>query len=410
MPLVESAPAVELCEGGVTAPEGFLATGLHCGIKRESPDLAAVYSTVRATAAAVFTTNRVVAAPLIVDQRQLARSSAMRLIVINSGNANACTGERGMQDAATMVESAARAFAVPDAEVLVSSTGVIGKFLPMEKITAGIEKAAHHLAPDGSRLAAEAIRTTDTFPKEAAVTVEMSDGPVRIGGIAKGSGMIAPNMATMLAFVTTDAAVGGELLQHAWRSVTDRSFNRISVDGDMSTNDMAVVLANGLSGTRMLRRRSDPDYALFAAGLEVVLTRLSKLIVQDGEGATKFVEVRVVGARSEQEAVRAARAIAQSSLVKTAIHGEDANWGRILAAVGYSGIEFQPERVAISLNGLPILRPNFAIDFSEKHAKAALSHKEIEILVHLHQGTHEACFWTCDLSKRYVDINANYRS
>jgi len=401
---------VERCEGGVTAPRGFLATGLHCGIKREAPDLAAVYSTVKAEAAAVFTTNRVVAAPLVVDQEQLAKSSAVRLIVINSGNANACTGEQGLHDAWAMVKSASRAFEVPESEVLVSSTGVIGKFMPMDKVQAGIEQAARFLAAEGSLLAAEAIRTTDTFVKEAAVTVQLSDGPIKIGGIAKGSGMIAPNMATMLAFVTTDAAVHGPLLRRAWKRAADRSFNRITVDGDTSTNDMAVVLANGQSGTRRITSTTHPDYAAFVCGLEDVLARLSRLIVQDGEGATKFVEVRVTGARSEREAVQAARAIAQSNLVKTALHGEDANWGRILAAVGYSGIEFQPEKVAISFNGLPILRPNFQIDFCEEEAKRALSQKEIEVRVHLDLGSHEATFWTCDLSKRYVDINANYRS
>lgn len=410
MPVVEIAPTLERCEGGITAARGFLATGLHCGIKREALDLAVVYSNVPAETAAVFTTNRVVAAPLVVDREQLLRGGTTRLIVINSGNANACTGEQGMADAWAMVKTAARAFEVQEAEVLVSSTGVIGKFMPMEKVQAGIEQAARRLEAGGSRLAAEAIRTTDTFAKEAAVTVQLSDGPIRIGGIAKGSGMIAPNMATMLAFVTTDASVSGPLLKRAWKSAAERSFNRITVDGDTSTNDMAVVLANGQSGTRRITSSGHPDYAAFVSGLEDVLTRLSKLIVEDGEGATKFVEVRVTGARSERAAVQAARAIAQSSLVKTALHGEDANWGRILAAVGYSGIDFEPERVSILLCGLPVLRPKFYIKFSEEEAKRLLSRKEIEVLVHLDLGPHEATFWTCDLSKRYVDINANYRS
>lgn len=410
MPLVDTQSRVSVCEGGVTAPRGFLAAGVHCGIKRELPDMAAVYSTVSAQAAAVFTKNRVIAAPLVVDQEQLTRSSAMRLIVVNSGNANACTGERGQRDAWDMVESAAQAFDVPASEVLVSSTGVIGKFLAMEKVKAGIVAVQRRLSPEGGQSAADAIRTTDTFSKQAAVTVELSDGPIRIGGMAKGSGMIHPNMATMLAFVTTDAALAGPLLQQTWRETTDRTFNRITVDGDTSTNDMAVILANGQSGTRRITSADHPDYALFVAGLEQVLAQLSKLIVKDGEGATKFVEVKVAGAGTEHDARLVATSIAKSSLVKTAIHGEDANWGRILAAAGYSGAEFEPERVAISLNGLPILRPQFVIEFSEEEAKKVLSRPEIEIFVNLGQGTHEATVWTCDLSKGYVDINANYRS
>lgn len=252
--------------------------------------------------------------------------------------------------------------------------------------------------------------TTDTFAKEYAIHFPFKGTDVAIGGMSKGSGMIAPNMATMLAFVTTDARVSTAVLQTALKSATDRSFNRITVDGDTSTNDMVLVLANGMAGNPLLSDVTDPGYQEFCAALEKVLVELSKMIVRDGEGATKLVEIRVTGAGTEETAERAARAIANSSLVKTAIHGEDANWGRILAAAGYSGIEFTPEDVEISFGSVPILRRNFTIDFSEEEAKRVLSQKEISITVDLNQGKSSATFWTCDLSKDYVAINANYRT
>jgi glutamate N-acetyltransferase/amino-acid N-acetyltransferase len=298
---------------------------------------------------------------------------------------------------------------VREEEVFVSSTGVIGQHLPMERIREGIAAAARELAPAGGA-AAEAILTTDTFVKEYAVQCSIGGTAVRLGGMAKGSGMIAPNMATMLAFITTDAAIAAPLLQQAVSVASDRSFNRITVDGDTSTNDMVLALANGAAGHPPLQNASDPGYATFARALEQVLVALSRMIVLDGEGATKLVRIDVSGARTEQEAATAARAVANSNLVKTAIHGEDANWGRILAAVGYSGIDFAPERVEIALSGLPILRPDFQIDFSEADAKRVLQQKEITISIALHQGEATATFFTCDLSKRYVEINANYRT
>jgi glutamate N-acetyltransferase/amino-acid N-acetyltransferase len=308
-----------------------------------------------------------------------------------------------------MVRATAAAAGVAEHEVFVSSTGVIGQHLPMDRLKEGIATAAGYLAPSGGS-AAEAILTTDTFTKECAVECRIGGNVVRVGGMAKGSGMIAPNMATMLAFVTTDAAIAAPLLQEAVSTASDRSFNRITVDGDTSTNDMVLVLANGTAGNPPLQRNDDPDYAVFYSALEHVLVALSRMIVLDGEGATKLVRIDVCGARSEQEAVTAARSVANSNLVKTAIHGEDANWGRILAAVGYSGIDFEPEQVEIALSGLPILRPRFLIDFSEEAAKRVLQQKEIVITVDLHQGNGSATFWTCDLSKRYVEINANYRT
>ncbi len=401
---------LEEISGGVTAPRGYRAAGLHCGVKKMKKDLAFVLSDSPAACGAVFTQNRVPAAPVLVDREQLARSSYVRAIAVNSGNANACTGERGMEDAWRMVHAAARAGRVHDSEVLISSTGVIGQFLPIEKIEHGIAQAAHHLSKYEGTAAAESIMTTDTFVKELAITTLVDGIPVTIGGMAKGSGMIAPNMATMLAFVTSDAAVTPPLLQRIVRKVTDRSFNRITVDGDTSTNDMVAVLANGLAGNTLLASENDPGADAFIAALEYVLVRLSKMIVLDGEGATKFVEISVAGGKTDEDATKAARAIANSNLVKTAINGEDANWGRILAAVGNPGIAFDPAETEISIGNLPILRKQYTIDFSEEEAKKVLSRKEIFIRVQLNGGPGRATFWTCDLSKEYVAINANYRT
>lgn len=400
----------EGCPCGVTAPKGFTAAGMHSGIKKAKKDLAIVYSQVPARAAGVFTTSKVQAAPVLVCKQQLKRSTAFHAIVINSGNANACTGERGLNDAWSMTESVARALNIGSEQVLVSSTGVIGQYLPMEKIGNGIARVVTTLSADGHQDAAEAIMTTDTFLKELAVRVNLDGVEVTLGGMAKGSGMIAPNMATMLAFITTDANVAPEVLSYALKRAADRSFNRITIDGDTSTNDMVLILANGMAGNVELNDPTSGAYRAFYDALEYLLVRLSKMIVLDGEGATKFVEIEVQGAATEETAVRAARAIANSSLVKTAINGEDANWGRILAALGYSGIDFNPAEVEILFGDVPILRRNYVIDFSEEAAKRVLSRKEITITVNLHQGMHVASFWTCDLSKEYVAINANYRT
>jgi glutamate N-acetyltransferase/amino-acid N-acetyltransferase len=397
-------------DGGVTAARGFLAAGVHCGVKKAKKDLALIVSDVPAATAATFTTNRVVAAPITVTREHLAQTRAMRAIVVNSGNANACTGDRGLADAQLMASATGQALGIDPREVLVSSTGVIGQYMPIEKICAGIHAAAGIIAPDGGQDAAEAIRTTDTFTKEIAVRTTVAGHPVVIGGMAKGSGMIAPNMATMLAFVTTDAAVAQDLLDQTLLDAVERSFNRISVDGETSTNDMVALLANGRAGNPMLRSREDEGFDAFRQALEHVLVRLSKMIVVDGEGATKFVEITVKGAADENAALRAARAVAGSALVKTALNGEDANWGRILAALGYSGVEFDPAAVEIHFGDLPVLRPNYQIDFSEERAKDILSRREITITIGLHQGSASASFWTCDLSKEYVAINANYRT
>ena len=398
------------CPCGVTGPKGFYAAGVHAGIKKLKKDLALVYSTSPAHAAGVFTTNKVPAAPVLVDKQQLERSHVCRAILVNSGNANACTGERGLNDALSMVSLTADALGIDAKEVLISSTGVIGQYLPMERLGPGITEAVAMLDTTAHTAAAEAIMTTDKFAKELAVRVMIDGCPVIIGGMAKGSGMIAPNMATMLAFITTDANIAPALLQKTLHAAADRTFNRISVDGDTSTNDMVLALANGLAGHHRLEDEYDPSYQIFYDAFEYLLMRLSKMIVMDGEGATKFIEIQVTGASSEMAAVQGAKAIANSNLVKTAINGEDANWGRILAAVGYSGIEFNPSDVEIFFGDVPILQQHYNIDFSEAAAKAVLCQREIKITVDLHQGNAVASFWTCDLSKDYVAINANYRT
>jgi glutamate N-acetyltransferase/amino-acid N-acetyltransferase len=400
---------IQECEGGITAAEGFTAGGIYCGIRKARKDIAIIKSESPAVVAGVFTLNKVIAAPLIVDKMKLKKSKYCSAVVINSGNANACTGEKGMNDAWAMSDLTAEALNVPHDQVLVSSTGVIGQYLPMDKIKDGIKNLSGVLSKSGNKDAAEAIMTTDLYPKECAVRLTDQSSVITIGGMAKGSGMIAPNMATMLAFITTDAVIKPSALQTALHIANSRSFNCITVDGDMSTNDMLLVLANGHAKNAEIKEKS-ASFKQFTAALEHVLVRLAKMIARDGEGATKLVEVSVTGARTEEEARQAARSVANSNLVKTAIHGADANWGRVLAAVGYSGIEFSPANVAISFNDVPVIKPNFEIVLDEVKAKEALSKENIVISINLNQGSAGAHFWTCDLSKEYININANYRT
>jgi len=387
--------------GGVTAPRGYKAAGVYCGIRKIKKDLALITSDVPAAIGAVFTLNRTQAAPIIVNKAQLKKTTTCTAIIVNSGNANACTGERGLNDAWTMVKGTAAALNIPEEQVIIASTGVIGQYLPIEKISNGIRIVAEMLSEEGSNDAATAIMTTDTFYKEYAVKVTLPQGTFTIGGIAKGSGMIAPNMATMLGFITTDVAIPQPLLQKIFTRSIDISFNRISVDGDMSTNDMATVMANGMSGVE-IKEDDAESIALFTQALDQVQLTLAKMIARDGEGATKLVEVLVTGAKSENEALAAARSVANSNLVKTAIHGKDANWGRIIAAVGYSGIEFSPDNLELSMNDLPILNKNYEIVLDEEKAKIAFLDDEIKLKINLNQGKESACFWTCDLSKEYV--------
>jgi len=400
---------VDECQGGITAPQGFVAAGMYSGIRKVKKDLGMIVSEVPATVAGVFTLNRAQAAPILVDKAQLKRSSLCSAIVVNSGNANACTGERGLNDAWDMVKATAAAVKVPEEQVMVSSTGVIGQYLPMQKILSAIPELARKLSRSGNSDAAESIMTTDTYPKEAAVKFTLGDAVVTIGGAAKGSGMIAPNMATMLAFITTDVVIAQPLLAIALKAATNKSFNRITVDGDMSTNDQVLVLANGLAKNPPLTENSE-EFKLFSVALEYVLIKLAKMIARDGEGATKLVEIMVKGARTEEEAAQAAQAVANSNLVKTAIHGADANWGRILAAVGYSGIDFNPDNVEISFNDLPILKRNYEVVLDEEKGRQALLQENVIVTIDLNQGNQFARFWTCDLTKEYVHINASYRT
>jgi glutamate N-acetyltransferase/amino-acid N-acetyltransferase len=401
----------EFVSGGVTAPEGFLASGMAAEVrKRGRRDLALLYSEAPAAAAALFTQNQVQAAPVLVTREHLMQTEGQaRAVVVNSGIANACTGERGLADARRMAEVAGEALKVPPQQVIVASTGVIGEYLPMEKIEAGIRKAALALSVDGGGAAAEAILTTDTTTKECAIRLPLGDKEVTVGGIAKGSGMIHPNMATMLAFITTDAAVEVPALQQALRWATDRSFNVITVDGDTSTNDMVVLLANGRAGNSPLTA-GDPEFTLFRDALLAVCVELSKMIARDGEGASKLLEVRVKGAPGEAEARKIARAVAGSNLVKAAIFGEDANWGRVLSAAGACGVPFDPNLVDVFLGDLQVAARGKGLAFDEEKARSILAQREVTITLDLHSGDGRGTAWGCDLSFDYVRINAHYRT
>ncbi|MGB9802244.1 bifunctional glutamate N-acetyltransferase/amino-acid acetyltransferase ArgJ [Desulfofundulus sp.] len=395
--------------GGVTAPQGFLAAGVAAGVKYKGKrDIALIFSGVPARAAGVFTTNLVKGAPVLVTMERIASGSA-RAVVVNSGNANTCNGEQGIRDALAMTRETARVLNIPEEDVLVASTGVIGQPMPMDRILPGIAAAARELSPRGGSDAAEAIMTTDTEPKETAVSLTLSGHTVTVGGMAKGSGMIHPNMATMLCFITTDAAVSAPCLQEMLRYAVDRSFNMISVDGDTSTNDMVLALANGLAGNPEITAENE-DYRLLRDALTEVCTRLARAVARDGEGATKLLEVKVTNAASERDARLAARAVVASNLVKTAIYGQDANWGRIICAAGYSGAHFDPDRVDIYLGDIMVARDGVALPFDEEAASSVLAGREVRVLVDLKAGEYEATAWGCDLTCEYVNINASYRT
>jgi len=389
-------------------PIGFRAGGIHCGIKKSRKDLALIISELPATAAAVFTLNKVQAAPVLVSKLTLSESEFHRAIIVNSGNANACTGDNGYDDAIKMIRKTADTLGIDANEVFVASTGVIGEPLPIEKIISGIQTIPSVLSGIDFTSAAEAIMTTDTFVKTISSSFKINGEEVTIYGMAKGSGMIHPNMATMLGFVLTDAAIEKNIFQSLLKNSTDSTFNRIIVDGDTSTNDMVIALANGASGASIIPETE--SYKIFEEELYQVLKKLSIDIVRDGEGATKVIEIIVDGAASDEDAVKAARTVALSPLVKTAIHGEDANWGRIIAAVGYSGIEFDPAKFEIVINGTQILNQNYSVTLSNAEANQSLKSSNIELLIKLNSGDGAATCWTCDLSEEYVKINGSYRS
>src|SRR5215210_5223392 len=400
---------IEVASGGATAPGGFLAAGVASGVRYEGRrDLGLLFSEAPGgTAAFVCTTNLLKAAPLLVT-RVSVEGGGVRAVVVNSGIANAATGERGLEDAYRMRELAAEELGIEAGEVAVASTGVIGERLPMDRVEAGIRKAAARLVQDGSAFA-EAILTTDTRTKVAAATVEVGGRVVTVGGVAKGSGMIHPNMATMLAFLTTDAAVEKDCLQKTLGGATKRTFNRVTVDGDTSPNDMALLMANGAAGNEPLTLDS-PDYPVFAEAVESVARDLAREIARDGEGATRLVEVVVEGAASEESAAALAKSVVGSSLVKAAVFGEDANWGRVLTAMGYSGVEFDPEGVELWFGPVKVFSGGEPVVHEEAEANATLAAGEVRITARLSEGEASATAWGCDLSYEYVRINGSYRT
>ncbi len=404
---------MKMIEGGVTAAQGFVAGGIHCGVRKNKskPDLAMIYSEKPCAAAAVYTQNLVKGAPILVTQKNIADGTA-KAVICNSGNANTCNAD-GEEKAQAMCDLTAQALGIAPQDVVVASTGVIGQVLPIEPIAAGIPELVKALSADGSHAAATAIMTTDTLPKEAAAEVEIGGKTVKVGGISKGSGMIHPNMATMLCFVTTDCAISPAMLDKAIHQVTEKTFNMISVDGDTSTNDTFAILANGAAGNPEITAPG-PDYDAFAQALEAVCRQLSKLMAGDGEGATKLLICRVDGAMDLAMARTVAKSVICSTLFKAAMFGADANWGRVLCAIGYSGAAVDVNKIDVSFRSakgqVDVCQNGAGIPFSEEKASQVLSEHEIEILVHLHLGEASAEAYGCDLTYDYVKINGDYRT
>jgi len=408
----------EIIDGSVESVPGFTAVGVSCGIKLKSqPDLGLLICDTPAAAAAVFTTNRVQAAPVSYCRKVLASGAEkIRAVVVNSGNANACTGERGESDAAAVAAEAERLFALEQGTALVMSTGIIGVPLPVEKIGAGLAKAKNRLArgaanPDrAGDTFSKAILTTDTVEKRLALRFELGGRPVMLGAAAKGSGMVHPDLATMLGFITTDAAASPQVLSCALRRAAGRTFNMISVDGDRSPNDSVFLLANGISGAPAIDSTESPEYSAFCSALMLVCRTLARKIAADGEGATRLVEIRVAGANSYQDAEQVARSIANSPLVKTALHGADPNWGRIICAAGYSGVPVNPDSIDIYFGELKAASGGLSNGVDHDTLVRELEKKELVLTVDLKQGSAECVFWTCDFSYDYVRINALYHT
>ncbi|MGD6871316.1 bifunctional ornithine acetyltransferase/N-acetylglutamate synthase [Sutcliffiella horikoshii] len=396
-------------QGNICTPNGFSAGGLHCGIKRKRKDLGWIYSQVPATAAAVYTTNQFQAPPLKVSQESINTNGTLQGVIVNSGNANSCTGKEGLQKAYKMREVFAEKACLNENDVAVISTGVIGEQLPMNKIVTGVKSISALVNGYDAPSFEEAILTTDTFTKHICLQLETENKVYTIAGAAKGSGMVHPNMATMLGFVTTDINIEHEALQQALREVTAETFNMITVDGDTSTNDMVLVLANGMAGNEKWTQ-DDEEYALFKEGLQIVCQSLSQQIARDGEGATKLIEVQVNGAVTAHDAQVIAKTIVGSSLVKTAVFGQDPNWGRIVSAVGYSGITIDTEKIKVMIGPILIVEDGMPVTFCEEEAKSYLKNEKIDIVVDLLAGSEHATAWGCDLSYDYVRINASYRT
>ncbi len=407
---------MKIIEGGVTAARGFEAAGVEAAIKYQNrKDMALVYSQAPCRAAGVFTSNVVKAAPVLWDKEIVENAPAVHAVIVNSGIANACTGRQGFDCCRQTADKAAQLFGISPDAVLVASTGVIGNQIPVEKLLAGVEKLAASKADtqEAGTLAAEAIMTTDTVSKQAAVQIELGGRTVTVGGMCKGSGMIHPNMCTMLAFVTTDAAISKELLQEALREDVVDTFNMISVDGDTSTNDTLVVLANGMAGNPEITCKN-ADYEKFREALRLINTTLAKKMAGDGEGATALFETKVIHADTKENARILSKSVIGSSLCKAAIFGHDANFGRFLCALGYSGVQFDPEKIELYFQNteksILLYKNGVAVDYSEEEATQVLASPEVTVLVDMHMGDAEATAWGCDLSYEYVKINADYRS
>ena len=404
---------MNIITGGVCAAKGFQANGIHCGIRKNhsKKDLALIYSEVPANAAAVYTTNLVKGAPLLVTKAHIADGRA-QAVICNSGNANTCNAD-GIEIAEAMSALVAKQLSIPASDVVVASTGVIGQPLKLDPIASGLPALAEGLNPDGSATAAEAIMTTDTVRKEIAVEFELGGVTCHLGGIAKGSGMIHPNMATMLVFLTTDAAISAEMLQKALSGDVAGTFNMVSIDGDTSTNDMVTILANGMAGNAEITAEG-PDFTAFMTALNSVTVQLCRCIAGDGEGATKLLECRVEGAQNLSIARTVAKSVICFSLLKAAMFGADANWGRVLCAIGYSGADVDVQRVDVAFKSpkgiVEVCKNGAGVPFSEEEAKAVLLEKEIEILVKLNSGDAAATAWGCDLTYDYVKINGDYRT
>ena len=396
-------------KAGVTFPQGFKAAGVKAGIKKSGNlDVAVIYTEKEAAVAGTFTQNAVAAAPVWVSKEVVATGTA-HAVVANAGCANACTGETGLKNAHKMAAVAAEALGCKANDVIVASTGVIGVNLPMEKMEPGIRQAVSELSVDGSVNAGNAIITTDTYSKSGAIEVGLGGKKVRFGVIAKCSGMIQPNMATMLCYITTDAAIDAKLLQQALSEIVEVSFNMISVDGDMSTNDMVVVLANGAAGNAKITEKN-ADYEVFYNTLKDMCQGLSRKIASDGEGATKFLSVNVKGTKSFADAKTIAMSVAKSPLVKTAFFGEDPNWGRVICAVGYAGIPMEPEKTVVKFGGIPVYANGLGVDFDEEKLRGIMAKHDIVIDIDMGLGDAEATVWTCDFSYEYVKINGEYHT
>lgn len=395
-------------QGEILAPKGFKAAGIGGGFKKHGEDLALIVSDKEAYCSALFTTNTVKAAPVLTSQSNLKKSqNKIRAIVANAGCANACTGKKGLEVASATAKLAAKELKIGAAQVLVASTGVIGKLLDWEKMKRGLPHAVEALSPWGLANAARAIMTTDIIPKIYALKSLIGGREVTIGGIAKGSGMINPAMATMLGFIVTDVAINQKMLDAAFRQCVEKTFNSITVDGDTSTNDMVSIMANGGSGHKMITGEG-ADYNHFVHGLLKVCERLAKSIVHDGEGATKFIEINIKQARSYEEAKRMAKAIANSPLVKTAVYGGDVNWGRLICAAGHSGVEFDPNLVDMFINSECVMKQGAACNFNLQRVREEFKQPQIQVTLYLHQGRQSVSVWTCDLSHEYITINSTY--